>query len=100
MVAAGSSVAGWTLRWVTPASPNAATGLELTVVTAIVLGGASLNGGRGTIQGTVVGLLIIGVLNNGLTLLNVSSFYQQVASGALLIAAVSFDQLRLRLART
>jgi ribose transport system permease protein len=48
----------------------------------------------------VVGLLIIGVLNNGLTLLNVSSFYQQVASGALLIAAVSFDQLRLRLSRT
>ena len=82
------------------ASPNAATGLELTVVTAIVLGGASLSGGRGTIQGTVVGLLIIGVLNNGLTLLNVSSFYQQVASGALLIVAVSFDQLRLRLARS
>lgn len=81
------------------ASPNAATGLELTVVTAIVLGGASLSGGRGTIQGTVVGLLIIGVLNNGLTLLNVNSFYQQVASGALLIAAVSFDQLRLRLAK-
>ncbi len=81
------------------ASPNAANGLELTVVTAIVLGGASLSGGRGTIQGTFVGLLIIGVLNNGLTLLNVNSFYQQVASGALLIAAVSFDQLRLRLAK-
>lgn len=79
------------------ASPNAATGLELSVVTAIVLGGASLSGGRGTIQGTVVGLLIIGVLNNGLTLLNVSSFYQQVASGSLLITAVAFDQLRQRL---
>lgn len=81
------------------ASPNAATGLELTVVTAIVLGGASLSGGRGTIQGTIVGLLIIGVLNNGLTLLNVNSFYQQVASGALLILAVSFDQIRLRFAK-
>jgi ribose transport system permease protein len=81
------------------ASPNAATGLELMVVTAIVLGGASLSGGRGTIQGTLVGLLIIGVLNNGLTLLNVNSFYQQVASGTLLILAVSFDQLRLRLAK-
>ena len=81
------------------ASPNAATGLELTVVTAIVLGGASLAGGRGTIQGTIVGLLIIGVLNNGLTLLNVNSFYQQVASGALLILAVSFDQIRLRFAK-
>lgn len=81
------------------ASPNAASGLELTVVTAIVLGGASLSGGRGTIQGTIVGLLIIGVLNNGLTLLDVNSFYQQVASGALLIIAVAFDQLRLRLSK-
>jgi ribose transport system permease protein len=80
------------------ASPQAATGLELTVVTAIVLGGASLSGGRGTIQGTLVGLLIIGVLNDGLTLLNVNSFYQEVASGVLLILAVSFDQLRHRLA--
>ncbi|MGW3955408.1 ABC transporter permease [Streptomyces sp. NPDC004752] len=101
-VASGLSVAlsGLVLTsQLSAASPNSATGLELTVVTAIVLGGASLGGGRGTIQGTLVGLLIIGVVNNGLTLMNVNSFYQQVASGSLLILAVGFDQLRLRLAK-
>jgi ribose transport system permease protein len=79
------------------ASPIAATGLELSVVTAIVLGGASLAGGRGTIGGTVLGLVVIGVLNNGLILLNVNTFWQDVARGTLLILAVSFDQLRQRL---
>jgi len=80
----------------TAASPMAANGLELSVITAIVLGGASLNGGRGTISGTILGLLIIGVLNNGLVLLNVDTFWQQVARGTLLIIAVAFDQLRER----
>jgi ribose transport system permease protein len=79
------------------ASPNAGVGLELSVITAVVLGGASLAGGRGTITGTVFGLLVISVLDNGLTLLNVDSFWQDVARGTLLILAVSFDQLRLRL---
>jgi ribose transport system permease protein len=79
------------------ASTNAGLGLELTVVTAIVLGGASLSGGRGSITGTMFGLLIIGVMNNGLVLLNVSSFWQDVARGVLLILAVSFDQLRERI---
>jgi ribose transport system permease protein len=62
-----------------------------------VLGGASLAGGRGTILGTALGLLIVGVLNNGLILLNIDAYWQQVAQGTLLIAAVSFDQLRVRL---
>jgi ribose transport system permease protein len=79
------------------ASPVASLGLELSVVTAVILGGASLAGGRGTILGTILGLLIIGVLNNGLILLNVDPFWQEVAQGTLLIAAVSFDQLRIRL---
>ena len=82
------------------ASPLTATGLELSVVTAVILGGASLNGGRGTIQGTLIGLLIIGVLNNGLVLLGVDPFWQDVARGVLLAAAVSFDQLRIRLGAT
>lgn len=80
------------------ATTNAGNGLELSVITAVVLGGASLAGGRGTILGTLFGLLVIGVLNNGLTLLNVNSFWQDVARGTLLILAVSFDQLRLRFA--
>jgi ribose transport system permease protein len=72
-------------------------GMELSVITAIVLGGASLRGGRGSIVGTAVGLLIIGILNNGLTLTGVDPFWQDVARGALLIGAVSFDRLRARL---
>jgi len=72
-------------------------GMELSVITAIVLGGASLSGGRGSIVGTAIGLLIIGVLNNGLTLTGVDTFWQDVARGTLLIAAVSFDRLRARI---
>jgi ribose transport system permease protein len=79
------------------ASPTSGTGYELQVITAVVLGGASLAGGRGTILGTALGLLIVGVLNNGLILLNIDAYWQQVAQGTLLIAAVSFDRLRVRL---
>jgi ribose transport system permease protein len=79
------------------ASPTNAQGLEISVVTAVVLGGTALHGGKGTLAGTVFGLLVIGVLNNGMVLLNVSAFYQTVAGGVLLILAVSVDQLRTRL---
>lgn len=78
------------------ASPQAATGLELSVVTAVILGGASLAGGRGTILGTFIAVIILGVLNNGMTLMNLDSFWQTVARGVLLLAAVGFDQVRLR----
>ncbi|HVW18870.1 MAG TPA: ABC transporter permease [Solirubrobacteraceae bacterium] len=80
-------------------SGNAGTGYELSVVTAVVLGGASLAGGRGTIFGSVLGVLIIGIINNGLTLLNVQTFWQDVTRGTLLILAVGFDQIRLRLSQ-
>lgn len=78
-------------------SGSTGTGYELTVVTAVILGGASLAGGRGSILGTVIGLLILGIIDNGLTLLNVESFWQQVISGSLLITAVGFDVTRRRL---
>ena len=77
-------------------SPSAGVNLELTVVTAVILGGASFTGGRGTIVGTVLGLLILGVLDNGLVLLNTNTYWQNVITGALLITAVAFDQLRQR----
>lgn len=82
------------------ASGNAALGLELSVVTAVILGGASLSGGRGTILGTILGVLILGVINNGLTLLSINTFWQDVTRGSLLIIAVAFDQLRLRLTQS
>ena len=72
-------------------------GLELAAVTAVILGGTSLTGGIGGIGGTVLGLLIVGVLGNGMTLMNVNSSWQQVATGGLLILAVSFDRVRQRL---
>jgi ribose transport system permease protein len=76
------------------ATPLSAEGLELSVVAAVLLGGASLTGGRGSVSGTLVGVLILGTLNNGLTILNVTSFWQEVARGGVLIVAVGLDQLR------
>ncbi|MEC5412935.1 ABC transporter permease [Aurantimonas sp. C2-4-R8] len=70
----------------------AGLGLELTVIAAVVIGGTSLFGGVGGIFGTVVGALLIGVLTNGLVLLNVSSFVQQIVIGVILVAAVALDQ--------
>lgn len=79
------------------ASVNAGIGVELSVVTAVVLGGTSLSGGRGGVGGTILAVFIIGVLQNGLIQLNIASFWIEVANGALLLGAVSFDRLRVRL---
>jgi ribose transport system permease protein len=76
--------------------PNAGLGIELDVIAAVVIGGASLAGGVGSAGATFVGVLIIGVLRNGLNLLNVSSFWQQVVIGAVIAVAVMTDTLRRR----
>jgi ribose transport system permease protein len=73
------------------AQPNAAVGLELDAIAAPVLGGVSLFGGVGSVAGTVVGAFILGILSNGLNLMGVPSFYQQVIKGAVLILAVMLD---------
>jgi ribose transport system permease protein len=78
------------------AQPNAGTSPELDSIAAVVIGGTSLAGGRGSVLGTVLGCLIIGVLNNGLFLLNVSPFWQQVIKGAVIIVAVALDRMKAR----
>lgn len=78
------------------AQPNAGLGYELDSIAAVVIGGTSLSGGRGNVLGTVLGRLIIGVLNNGLFLLDVSPFWQQVVKGVVILAAVAIDRMSLR----
>lgn len=73
--------------------PTAGINYELTAITAAIIGGTNLFGGRGTVIGTVIGALIMGVLQNGLNLLAVPSFYQQMAIGAVLVLAVWIDGL-------
>lgn len=80
-------------------TPQAAAGLEFKVIAAVILGGTSLSGGKGTMFGTLVGVFILRTLDSGLILTGVSSYWQEVARGAVLLLAVGFDQLRIRLER-
>ena len=74
--------------------PTAGNGFEMDAIAAVVIGGASLSGGEGTVTGTVIGAAIIGVLRNALVLLQVDSYWQTLIIGCVIIAAVSVDQLR------
>ncbi len=76
--------------------PTAGDGYELRVIAAVVIGGGSLNGGQGTVVGTIVGSMIMGLLSNGCNLLGISTFLQQVIIGLVIVLAVSFDELQRR----
>lgn len=76
--------------------PGLAVGIELDAIAAAVIGGTSLSGGVGTIWGTIIGALIIGVLNNGLDLLNVSAYWQTIVKGSIIVAAVIIDERKNR----
>ncbi|HEV2494300.1 MAG TPA: ABC transporter permease [Terriglobia bacterium] len=76
--------------------PTAGTGYELSVIAAVVIGGASLSGGEGTVAGTIAGAFLMGLISNGSNLLGVSPFWQQVLIGTIIVLAVAVDELRKR----
>ncbi len=84
---------------VSSGQPNTQVGLELQVISACVLGGVSLTGGVGTISGVVIGVLIMGSVQDALSLLNVTPFYQNVITGIILLVAVMLDRLKVRARR-
>jgi inositol transport system permease protein len=81
---------------ITTGQPNAGIAYELDAIAAVVIGGTSLSGGVGGIGGTILGALLMGVINNGLDLLNVSSYYQQIVKGAIIVGAVWLDRKNLK----
>lgn len=79
---------------ITSGQPNSAVGLELSVISACVLGGVSLAGGRATMTGVIVGVMIMGIAENAMNLLNIPAFYQYIVRGVILLLAVLLDNLR------
>ena len=76
--------------------PQNATGMEFDVITAVVLGGTSMSGGKGTIVGALIGAILIGTLENGMVMMNINSYWQDVISGIVLVIAVVFDIIKNR----
>lgn len=89
-----ASIAGIVLTGrISSGAPASGTGTEMDVVTAVVIGGVSVNGGKGSMLGAFLGAVIMGILSNGLTIMNINEYYQQVVKGIVLILAVAFDVL-------
>ena len=90
-----ASLAGYLLSCqVGAALPQAGLGTEMQTIAAVILGGVSLSGGKGTIAGTILGVLILQVISNGLTLLSINQYYQMIVSGVVLVVAVGIDIIR------
>lgn len=73
--------------------PNGLLGLEMMVIAAVVLGGTNIQGGRGSIQGTLMGVLLLAIMQNGMILAHIDTFWQKVVTGAIIVVAVSYDQI-------
>jgi ribose/xylose/arabinose/galactoside ABC-type transport system permease subunit len=92
-----ASLAGLVLvSRVASAQPNAGAGMELDSIAAVLIGGASVSGGYGTVAGTIIGVFILGFINNGLNLLGVPGYYQYVFKGAIILIAVLVETLQRR----
>ncbi|EEZ06432.1 monosaccharide-transporting ATPase [Brucella ceti M490/95/1] len=90
-----AAIAGLVLSsQLTSAGPTAGTTYELTAIAAVVIGGAALTGGRGTIQGTLLGAFVIGFLSDGLVIIGVSSYWQTVFTGAVIVLAVLLNSIQ------
>ena len=82
--------------YLTVGDPTTAAGMELDVIAAVVIGGASLNGGEGSVTGSLVGALIMTVVANGCTKLDMPNWVQEIVTGGIIIVAVALDRLRHR----
>lgn len=76
--------------------PNGLLGLEMMVIASVVLGGTNIQGGRGSIQGTLLGVLLLAIMQNGMILAHIDTFWQKVVTGAIIVMAVSYDQISYR----